>query len=78
MWRPLLAARGYRVLVPYLRGYGSTRFLATDTMRNGQQAAVAQDIVAFMDALHIRRAVLGGYDWGAGQPISSRPSGRIA
>jgi pimeloyl-ACP methyl ester carboxylesterase len=62
---PLLAARGYRVLVPYLRGYGSTRFLAAGTMRNGQQAAVAQDIVAFMDALHIERAVLGGYDWGA-------------
>jgi pimeloyl-ACP methyl ester carboxylesterase len=62
---PLLAARGYRVLVPYLRGYGSTRFLAADAMRNGQQAAVAQDIVAFMDALQIQRAVLAGYDWGA-------------
>jgi pimeloyl-ACP methyl ester carboxylesterase len=62
---PLLAAQGYRVLAPYLRGYGSTRFLAADTMRNGQQAAVAQDIVAFMDALHIQRAVFGGYDWGA-------------
>jgi pimeloyl-ACP methyl ester carboxylesterase len=62
---PLVAAQGYRVLAPYLRGYGSTRFLAADTMRNGQQAAVAQDIVAFMDALHIQRAVFGGYDWGA-------------
>jgi pimeloyl-ACP methyl ester carboxylesterase len=62
---PLLAARGYRVLVPYLRGYGSTQFLSADTVRNGQQAAIAQDIVAFMDALNIQRAVLGGFDWGA-------------
>src|SRR5258705_12867331 len=62
---PLLAARGYRVLVPYLRGYGSTQFLSPDTGRNGQQAALAQDIVAFMDALNIQRAVLGGFDWGA-------------
>ena len=62
---PLLAARGYRVLVPYLRGYGSTQFLSADTVRNGQQAALAQDIVAFMDALNIQRAVLGGFDWGA-------------
>ena len=62
---PLLAARGYRVLVPYLRGYGSTEFLSADTVRNGQQAALAQDIVAFMDALNIQRAALGGFDWGA-------------
>jgi pimeloyl-ACP methyl ester carboxylesterase len=62
---PLLAARGYRVLVPYFRGYGSTQFLSADTVRNGQQAALAQDIVAFMDALNIQRAVLGGFDWGA-------------
>ena len=62
---PILAAKGYRVLVPYLRGYGSTRFRAADTVRNGQQAALAQDIVAFMDALKIDRAVLAGYDWGA-------------
>ena len=62
---PLLAARGYRVLVPYLRGYGSTQFLSADTVRNGQQAALAQDIVAFMDALSIQRALLGGFDWGA-------------
>src|SRR5258705_13475709 len=62
---PLLAARGYRVLVPYLRGYGSTRFLSPDSVRNGQQAALAQDVVAFMDALNIQRAVLGGFDWGA-------------
>jgi pimeloyl-ACP methyl ester carboxylesterase len=62
---PLLAARGHRVLVPYFRGYGSTQFLSADTVRNGQQAALAQDIVAFMDALNIQRAVLGGFDWGA-------------
>src|SRR5690349_5019827 len=59
---PILAARGYRVLIPYLRGYGSTQFLSADTVRNGQQAALAQDIVAFMDALNIDRAVLAGYD----------------
>jgi pimeloyl-ACP methyl ester carboxylesterase len=62
---PLLAARGYRVIVPYLRGYGSTRFLSQQTVRNGQQAAIAVDIIALMDALGLRRAILGGYDWGA-------------
>jgi pimeloyl-ACP methyl ester carboxylesterase len=62
---PLLAAAGYRVIVPYLRGYGTTRFLAAGTPRNGQQAVLAVDAVALMDALHIRTAVLGGYDWGA-------------
>jgi pimeloyl-ACP methyl ester carboxylesterase len=62
---PVLAAAGYRVLVPYLRGYGSTRFLSADTMRNGQQVAVAVDIIAFMNALKIETAVLAGYDWGA-------------
>ncbi|HKT96289.1 MAG TPA: alpha/beta hydrolase [Paraburkholderia sp.] len=62
---PLLAAAGYRVIVPYLRGYGPTRFLSADTMRNGQQAVTAVDIVALMDALKIDQAVLGGYDWGA-------------
>jgi len=62
---PLLAARGYRVIVPYLRGFGSTRFRSGGTMRNGQQAAVAQDVVALMDALKIRTAVIGGFDWGA-------------
>jgi pimeloyl-ACP methyl ester carboxylesterase len=62
---PLLAARGYRVLVPYLRGYGSTQFASADTVRNGQQAALAQDLVTFMDALNIQRAVIGGFDWGA-------------
>src|SRR4029077_14482132 len=62
---PLLEARGYRVIVPYLRGYGTTRFLAADTMRNGQPSAVAADIIALMDALKIDKAVIGGFDWGA-------------
>lgn len=60
-----LAARGYRCLVPYLRGYGPTRFLSNETMRSGQQAAMGADLLAFMDALGIKRAFLGGYDWGA-------------
>lgn len=62
---PLLAAAGYRVIVPYLRGYGSTTFLSDRTVRNGQQTAIARDIVDLMDALRIDRAVLGGFDWGA-------------
>jgi pimeloyl-ACP methyl ester carboxylesterase len=62
---PLLASAGYRVIVPYLRGYGSTRFLSSDTMRNGQQAAVALDAIALMDALKIEKATLAGFDWGA-------------
>jgi pimeloyl-ACP methyl ester carboxylesterase len=62
---PLLAAKGYRVIVPYLRGYGATRFLSSDTMRNGQPSVVAVDIIAMMDALKIQKAVLGGFDWGA-------------
>jgi len=62
---PLLAAAGYRVIVPYLRGYGTTRFLSSDTARNGQQAAMAVDIIALMDALKIPKAIIGGYDWGA-------------
>ena len=62
---PMLAAAGYRVIVPYLRGYGTTRFLSSKTLRNGQQAALAADIVALMDALGIRTAILAGYDWGA-------------
>ncbi len=62
---PLLAAKGYRVIVPYLRGYGSTRFLSPQAMRNGQQAALALDIIALMDALKIQNAVIGGFDWGA-------------
>lgn len=62
---PLLASAGYRVIVPYLRGYGATRFLSDETPRNGQQAAIAADIIAFMDALKIERATIAGYDWGA-------------
>lgn len=62
---PALAEAGYRVIVPHLRGYGTTRFLSNDTMRSGQPVAVAADIIALMDALKIEKAVLGGYDWGA-------------
>ncbi|HEV7306568.1 alpha/beta hydrolase [Ensifer sp.] len=62
---PLLANAGYRVIVPYLRGYGTTLFLSSDTPRNGQQAVIATDIIALMDALGIDKAVIGGCDWGA-------------
>jgi pimeloyl-ACP methyl ester carboxylesterase len=62
---PLLAARGYRVIVPYLRGYGSTRFLSDATPRNGQQAVLAVDVIALMDALGVAKAIVAGYDWGA-------------
>ena len=62
---PLLASAGYHVIVPYLRGYGSTRFLSNRTMRNAQQAVVGVDIVELMDALRIKKATLGGFDWGA-------------
>jgi pimeloyl-ACP methyl ester carboxylesterase len=62
---PSLASAGYRVIVPYLRGYGSTRFLSADTPRNGQQAVVAIDVIALMDALKIEKATIGGFDWGA-------------
>lgn len=62
---PLLASAGYRVIVPYLRGYGTTRFLSDKTPRNGQQSVVAVDIIALMDALKIERATIAGYDWGA-------------
>jgi pimeloyl-ACP methyl ester carboxylesterase len=61
----ILASKGYRVLVPYLRGYGSTRFLSGQTVRNAQQAVFALDILAFMDALQVKKAVIGGFDWGA-------------
>jgi pimeloyl-ACP methyl ester carboxylesterase len=61
---PLLAEAGARVIVPYLRGFSPTRFLATETPRSGEQAALGADLLALMDALHIERAVLGGYDWG--------------
>ena len=62
---PLLAAAGYRVIVPFLRGYGTTRFLSSGTVRNGQQSVLAVDIIALMDALKIEKAIIAGYDWGA-------------
>jgi pimeloyl-ACP methyl ester carboxylesterase len=62
---PLLAAAGYRVIVPYLRGFGTTRFRSEQTSRNGQQSALAVDVVALMDALKIDKAILAGFDWGA-------------
>ena len=62
---PLLASAGYRVIVPYVRGCGTTRFRSAETFRNGQPAAVATDLIDFMDALAIRKAVLAGFDWGA-------------
>jgi len=62
---PVLASAGYRVIIPYLRGYGTTRFLSSDTFRNGQPAALAVDLVALMDALKVQTAILAGYDWGA-------------
>ena len=62
---PLLASAGHRVIVPYLRGYGTTRFLSSETFRNGQQSALAVDVVDLMDALKIKKAILAGYDWGA-------------
>jgi pimeloyl-ACP methyl ester carboxylesterase len=62
---PQLASAGYRVIVPYVRGYGTTRFLSSETFRNGQQAAVALDTLALMDSLKIEKATLAGFDWGA-------------
>jgi pimeloyl-ACP methyl ester carboxylesterase len=62
---PLLAEAGYRAIVPYLRGYGTTRFLSSETFRNGQQSVLAVDVIALMDALGIEKAILAGYDWGA-------------
>jgi len=61
---PVLVSAGCRVVTPYLRGYGPTRFVSPDTPRSGQQAALAHDLRALMDALAIPRAVLAGYDWG--------------
>jgi len=63
--RPLLAKAGYRVIVPYVRGYGTTRFLSSETFRNGQPSALASDLIAFMDALKVEKAILAGFDWGA-------------
>jgi pimeloyl-ACP methyl ester carboxylesterase len=62
---PLLAGAGYRAIVPYLRGYGSTRFLSSETLRNGQQSVLAVDVIALMDALKVEKAILAGFDWGA-------------
>jgi pimeloyl-ACP methyl ester carboxylesterase len=62
---PLLASAGYRVIVPYLRGYGTTRFLSSETLRNGQPSAIALDIIALMDALKIKKPIIAGCDWGA-------------
>ena len=62
---PILVSEGYRVIVPYVRGYGTTRFLSDERLRNGEQAALAVDVRALMDALEIEQAVLGGFDWGA-------------
>jgi pimeloyl-ACP methyl ester carboxylesterase len=62
---PLLAKSGYRVIIPYVRGYGATRFLSSDTFRNGQPSALAVDIIAFMNALKLDKPILAGFDWGA-------------
>src|SRR5258708_27998201 len=62
---PLLASAGYRVIIPYLRGYDTTRFLSSETVRNGQPSVVAVDIIALMDALKVEKATLAGFDWGA-------------
>ncbi len=62
---PLLVSKGYRVIIPYLRGYGTTKFLSDETLRNGQQSALAVDIIDLMDALRIKKAIIAGFDWGA-------------
>jgi pimeloyl-ACP methyl ester carboxylesterase len=62
---PVLAGKGYRVIVPYLRGYGTTRFLSDETIRNGEQATMAVDTIALMDALRIQKAIVAGFDWGS-------------
>lgn len=62
---PMLAAEGYRAIIPYLRGYGTTRFLSEDTFRNGQPSVLAVDAISLMDALDIGQAVVAGFDWGA-------------
>ena len=62
---PILAAKGYRVIMPYLRGYGTTQFLSDETVRNGEQGAIAVDMIALMDALKIQKAIVGGFDWGS-------------
>jgi pimeloyl-ACP methyl ester carboxylesterase len=67
---PLLTASGYRVIVPYLRGYGTTRFRSDETFRNGEQAALALDTIALMDALELEQAIVAGFDWGARTAIA--------
>jgi pimeloyl-ACP methyl ester carboxylesterase len=62
---PLLVAKGYRVIIPYLRGFGTTRFISDKTFRNGQQSVIALDMIALMDALQIKKAIIAGFDWGA-------------
>jgi pimeloyl-ACP methyl ester carboxylesterase len=62
---PALVSAGYRVIVPFLRGFGATTFLAAGTLRNAQQTAVASDVIALMDALHFPKAIIGGFDWGS-------------
>jgi pimeloyl-ACP methyl ester carboxylesterase len=75
---PLLAAEGYRTIIPYLRGYGTTRFLSEDTFRNGQPSVLAVDAVALLDALEIGKAVVAGFDWGARTADIPRRSGPSA
>ena len=65
MWPLSLASAGYRVIVPFIRGYGATQFLSDGTVRNGQPSAVALDIIALLDALKIEQPILAGFDWGA-------------
>lgn len=75
---PILAKAGYRVIIPYLRGYGTTQFLSSETPRNGEPAAMAVDIIELMDKLDIKKAVVAGFDWGRAPPTSSPRCGRIA
>lgn len=70
---PPLASAGYRLIVPYLRGYGTTRFLSRETVRNGQQSVLAVDTIALMDALEIEQPILAGFDGGRGRPTSRSP-----
>src|SRR3981081_220893 len=79
----IVNAAGVRTIVPYLRGYGDTQFLSAETLRSGEQAALGQDLKELLDALHIERAVLAGYDWGgraacvALEPGPERGGGRV-
>jgi pimeloyl-ACP methyl ester carboxylesterase len=74
----MLASQGCRVVVPYLRGYGPTRFRDSATPRSGEQAAIGADLIALMDALMVKRAVFAGYDWGGAPPASAPRCGRSA